>query len=224
MPKVSQCSSRIEEEVSRDGFRLIAGIDEVGRGALAGPVVAAAVILDLTSFPNGLDDSKRLTRKQRERLYVEISKSAVAISVIRIESDEIDNINIHKASLKAMSEAVAALKPEPDYLLIDGFALKSVGLPQRAIIKGDTLSVSIAAASIIAKVTRDRIMADYESQWPGYGFSRNVGYATASHLTNLRQMGPTPIHRRSFSGVLPPAQLELPMAEETLQKNVFEVG
>src|SRR5207253_3740301 len=143
--------------------RFIAGVDEVGRGALAGPVVAGAVILDPARVPAGLDDSKRLTRRQRERLAGELQECALAIAVARIEPEQIDTINIHQASLKAMREAIGMLEPTPEYLLIDGFALKSVSIPQRALIGGNALSVSIAAASIVAKVTRDRIMGVYDS-------------------------------------------------------------
>jgi len=214
--KTSQCTNRFEEELSRDGYRFIAGVDEVGRGALAGPVVAGAVILDPSRVPAGLDDSKRLTRLQRERLAAQLEECALAIAVARIEPEQIDTLNIHQASLKAMVVAIGMLEPEPDFLLIDGFALKSMTIPHRAVIGGDALSVSIAAASIVAKVARDRIMNDYDTQWPGYGFAQHVGYATVAHLRGLRQLGPTPIHRRSFNGVLPPVQLELPMEPKPL--------
>lgn len=214
MAKVSQCTSKFEDELFEQGYRLIAGVDEVGRGALAGPVVAAAVILDMTKVPAGIDDSKRLTRKQRERLAAEITSSALGISVVGIEPDQIDQINIHQASLKAMAEAIKGLQPSPDFLLVDGFPLKAVAIAHKAVIGGDAQSVSIAAASIIAKVFRDRIMYDYERQWPGYGFEKNVGYGTVSHRESLRRLGPTPIHRRSFQGVLTPTQLELPMASD----------
>ncbi|MEW6730393.1 MAG: ribonuclease HII [Acidobacteriota bacterium] len=215
MAKISQCSTKFEAELFSAGFRLIAGIDEVGRGALAGPVVAAAVILDLTRLPTGLDDSKRLTRRQRERLAAELEGCTQAIAVMRIEPAEIDSVNIHQASLKAMAQAVAKLQPAPDYLLIDGFPLKAVSIAQQAIIRGDALCASIAAASIIAKVTRDHIMHDYDQQWPGYGFANNVGYGTPAHLASLRKLGPTPIHRRSFHGVWVSEQPLLPLSEET---------
>jgi len=212
--RISQCSNRFEEELSRDGYRFIAGVDEVGRGALAGPVVAGAVILNPSRIPAGLDDSKKLTRRQRERLAIELEECALAIAVARIEPEQIDTLNIHQASLKAMVVAIGMLEPMPEFLLIDGFPLKSMTIPQRAVIGGDALSVSIAAASIVAKVARDRIMNDYDTQWPGYGFAQNVGYATSAHLSGLRRLGPTPIHRRSFNGVLTPVQLELPMEPE----------
>jgi ribonuclease HII len=224
MPKISQCTSKFEEELLKEGYRFIAGVDEVGRGALAGPVVAGAVILDLGCLPSGLDDSKRLTRKQRERLAVEIGNSALAMAIARIEPEQIDTINIHQASLKAMREAIAMLEPVPDYLLIDGFPLKSIMIPHRAVIGGDALSVSIAAASIIAKVERDRIMNAYDSDWPGYGLSKNVGYATVAHLDGLRRLGPTPIHRHTFNGVLRPAQLELPIEVEGLEEVASKDG
>src|ERR1044071_7427041 len=221
MVKTSRCTSALESELVNQGYRLIAGVDEVGRGALAGPVVAGAVILDLNRLPVGLDDSKRLTRRQRERLALELAEAALARSVWQIEADEIDIINTHQASLKAMAEAISRLQPAPDFLLIDGFPLKTVNIPQRAVIGGDALSVSIAAASIVAKVARDEIMRKHEEAWPGYGFAQNVGYGTATHLTSLRRLGATPIHRRSFHGVLTDkAQLELPIEGEM----VAEIG
>lgn len=198
---VNTCTDKIEQQLLRDGFNLIAGVDEVGRGALAGPVVAAAVILDLNNIPKGLNDSKRLSQKQREKLTVEIKASALAVSIAEVSPEEIDKINIHQASLKAMTKAITNLKLSPNYLLIDGFALSKLKIKQQAIIKGDSLSVSIAAASIVAKVTRDKLMYDYALYWPNYGFEKHVGYATVLHLNNLRKYGPCDIHRRSFRGV-----------------------
>ncbi|MBL8151834.1 MAG: ribonuclease HII, partial [Blastocatellia bacterium] len=147
------------------------------------------------------NDSKKLTKKQRERLSTEILESALSTSISFIEPQEIDRINIHKAALFAMAEAIESLKIKPDFLLIDGFSLPSTGLPQKAVIKGDESVVSIAAASIIAKVERDRIMTDYNKIFPGYGFDRNVGYGTAEHLNALQKLGATQIHRKSFKGV-----------------------
>ena len=184
-------------------MRLIAGVDEVGRGSLAGPVVAAAVILDLDDIPAGINDSKQLTAKKREALAAEIGARAVAYSVARIEHDEIDRINILQASLAAMSRAVKALQPQSDYVLIDGRQLlPSLDCPQQAIIKGDSLSVSIGAASIMAKVARDRWMEEYDRQYPGYGFSSHVGYNTRQHQEALALLGPSAIHRLTFHGVL----------------------
>lgn len=198
-----RCTARFERQLAREGIALIAGTDEVGRGCLAGPVVAAAVILDLKKFPRGLDDSKKLTPKQREELSAEIHKRAIATSIQRVEHDEIDRINILRASLLAMRNAVKALQPSPDYVLIDGkFTVPEVDCPQRAIISGDALCVSIAAASIIAKVARDRWMVEYDAQFPGYGFASHFGYTTRMHQEALKRLGPSPIHRTSFRRVL----------------------
>jgi ribonuclease HII len=192
--------SKFEESVKAQGFTAIAGIDEVGRGPLAGPVVSAAVILPEDEKIIGLNDSKKLSLKKREELYEEIYKKARAVSVAEVSASEIDRINIYQASKKAMREAVAGLEITPDYLLIDAMELE-VPIAQEKIIKGDARSVSIAAASIIAKVTRDRLMEKYDQMYPGYGFKNNAGYGTKEHLDGLTQLGVTPIHRRSFSPV-----------------------
>lgn len=202
------CSDLFERELLALGYRFIAGVDEVGRGALAGPVVAASVVLDIDRIPQGLDDSKKLTKRQREELMRAIEKSALAISVASVDAQVIDEINIHRASLKAMAEAVKGLRIRPDYLLIDGFAF-NCDIPHRAIIKGDALSVSIAAASIVAKVSRDKVLAEYERHWPGYGFAKNAGYGTPEHLTALANLGATSIHRMTFQRVKPVSQLAL---------------
>jgi ribonuclease HII len=201
--RISVCGNDFESAAQRAGARLIAGVDEVGRGALAGPVVAAAVILNSENIPDGLDDSKKLTRRRREILDAEIRQTAIAFAVARIESAEIDRINILEATKAAMRQAINALKPAPDFLLIDALLLPDVRITQRAIIRGDAQSVSIAAASIIAKVARDRWMRDYDEALPGYDFAENAGYGTAKHLRALRRQGPTAIHRLSFRGVLP---------------------
>jgi ribonuclease HII len=196
------CESRFESELYRAGYRLIAGADEVGRGALAGPVVAAAVILNPFDIPRGIDDSKKLSRPRRARLEEEIKASALAFCVARIEHHEIDRINIHHASLLAMLRAVKALQPKADYVLIDGrHKLPTLECPQRPIIKGDCLSVSVAAASIIAKTARDRWMREYDEKYPGYGFASHVGYNTRAHQEAIAQLGPCAIHRLSFNGV-----------------------
>ncbi len=197
------CGDAFEQQAWQAGACLVAGVDEVGRGALAGPVVAAAVILDPRRIPDGLDDSKKLTRQQRERLDAAIRASALAWAVARIEAAEIDRINILAATKQAMRDAVLALTPTADYLLIDALMLKEIALPQRAIIRGDAQSCSVAAASIVAKVARDSLMRDYDAVLPGYGFAKNVGYGTPDHLRGLRECGPSPIHRLSFRGVLP---------------------
>jgi ribonuclease HII len=192
--------SKFEESATAQGFTAIAGIDEVGRGPLAGPVVAAAVILPENKKIIGLNDSKKLSLKKREELYEEIYQKARAVSVAEVSASEIDRINIYQASKNAMKEAVAGLEITPDYLLIDAMELE-VPIAQEKLIKGDARSVSIAAASIIAKVTRDRLMEKYDQMYPGYGFKNNAGYGTKEHLDGLTRLGVTPIHRRSFSPV-----------------------
>jgi ribonuclease HII len=197
------CNARLEKRLLRAGSTLIAGSDEVGRGALAGPVVAAAVILNLKDVPKGINDSKQLTRLQREQLAEEIQRRAVAFSISRIEHQEIDQINILRASLRAMGLAIKALRPFPDYVLIDGHQrVPDLDCPQSTIIKGDCLSVSVAAASIVAKVTRDQWMREYDEQYPGYGFALHVGYNTRMHQEAIARLGPSAIHRLTFRGVL----------------------
>jgi ribonuclease HII len=197
-----KCSTKLEKQLLSEGYQFIAGVDEVGRGALAGPVVAAAVILNLDDVPKGINDSKQLTRQQRERLTDEIKARALAFSLAQVEPDEIDKINILRASLAAMFSAVKLLNPPSDYVLIDGNQrISQLSCSQRSVIKGDSLSVSIAAASIIAKVARDNLMKEYDEQYPGYGFARHVGYATRVHQEALTILGPSPIHRLTFQGV-----------------------
>ena len=196
------CDTKFESELYAAGYRLIAGADEVGRGALAGPVVAAAVILNPFNVPEGIDDSKKLTKLRRQRLEAEIKEAAIAYSIARIENDEIDQINIHHASLLAMGEAVKALQPVPDYVLIDGkFKVPQLACPQMSIIKGDCLSVSVGAASILAKEARDRWMREYDEHFPGYGFASHVGYNTRTHQKAIERLGPSTIHRLTFQGV-----------------------
>jgi ribonuclease HII len=185
----------------RQGYRHIAGIDEAGRGPLAGPVVAAAVILPAGFSLDGLDDSKKLSPSRRDSLFVEIQERALAIGVGRADHELIDRINILQATLDAMRQAVENLPSLPDFLLIDGISSIHLNIPQKTIKKGDSLSASIAAASIIAKVTRDRLMSLYDTQYPGYGFAGHKGYGSASHLAAIAKLGPSPIHRLSFRGV-----------------------
>jgi len=193
-----------EREAWTAGARFIAGVDEVGRGALAGPVVAAAVILDPERVPDGLDDSKRLSPRRRESLAERILASAVCWRVARVESDEIDRINILRATLAAMRLAADALSPAADLLLVDGnVAVPEWPGPQRTVVGGDGLVASIAAASIVAKVARDRLMADLDDVFPGYGFSAHAGYGTQAHRNAIARLGACPIHRRSFRGVDP---------------------
>ena len=191
-----------EKKSIKKGFSRVAGIDEVGRGPLAGPVVSAAVILP-SSFPvSDVKDSKKLTPKKRADLYEKIYEYAISIGIGIVDSIEIDRINILKASLMSMAMSVDNLKPQPDYLLIDGkFKIPSV-LPQEPIVKGDSLSISIAAASIVAKVTRDRMMEIYHLYYPHFGFSQHKGYPTRAHKEAIREFGPCPIHRRSFKSVV----------------------
>ncbi|MCE8007166.1 ribonuclease HII [Aestuariivita sp.] len=191
----------LEEELIAQGYLRVAGVDEVGRGPLAGPVTAAAVILDPKAIPTGLNDSKKLTSRVRERLADHIAARA-EVAIAHASVEEIDRINILRASHLAMARAVAALTPAPDYLLIDGNMLPTgLTIPAQAVIKGDARSVSISAASIVAKICRDRIMVDLAQQHPGYGWETNAGYPSKSHKEALRNLGVTPHHRRSFKPV-----------------------
>lgn len=192
-----------ENRAVAEGFRFIAGVDEVGRGCLAGAVVAAACILDLSKpLPEGLNDSKKLSAKKREKIAEELRANALAFSVGQVEADEIDRINILEATKKAMRLAIENLQPQADFLLIDALQLKDVSLPQKAIIKGDATSASIAAASIIAKVYRDNLMAEFDKIYPVYGFARHAGYGTKAHFEAIKIYGACPLHRKSFRGVL----------------------
>ena len=176
----------------------VCGIDEVGRGPLAGPVVAAAVILPVDHNILYLNDSKQLSAKKREQLYDEIMNKAVAVGVGMANENVIDEINVLNADYEAMKQAISKLDIKPDILLNDAVKIPGVDIDQVSIIKGDTLSASIAAASIIAKVTRDRLMIEYDDIYPGYGFARNMGYGTSEHIDALKKMGPCAIHRRTF--------------------------
>lgn len=182
---------------------LLCGIDEVGRGPLAGPVVAGAVILPKDCEILYLNDSKKLSEKKRELLYDEIMEKAVAVGLGTVGPDRIDEINILQATYEAMRMAISNLKVRPDLLLNDAVTIPKVDIPQVPIIKGDAKSVSIAAASIIAKVTRDRMMVEYENLYPGYGFASNKGYGAAKHIAALKEIGPCAIHRKTFlKGIL----------------------
>lgn len=184
------------------GYGLVAGVDEAGRGPLAGPVTAAAVILRPGTYIQGLDDSKVLTPHQRESLFQEIVSRALALNVCSVGVEYIDRANILQATYEAMRRAVRGLRPAPDHLLVDALSIPGLAVPQRGIIGGDGLSNSIAAASIIAKVTRDRLMIKLDARYPQYGFARNKGYCTREHALALRRIGPCPAHRRSFLGWL----------------------
>ncbi|HYO59453.1 ribonuclease HII [Archangium sp.] len=193
---------RFESELWEQGHTHIAGVDEAGRGPLAGPVVAAAAILPKGWRLEGLDDSKKIVDEaRRDELAEAIKHGAVAWAVGQADAEEIDRLNIRRASLLAMHRAVQALGIQPDYVLLDAFTIPECTLPQRGIIKGDALSLSIAAASVLAKTTRDRLMRELDAQYPGYGLAEHKGYPTAEHVQALREKGVLPIHRRSFAPV-----------------------
>jgi ribonuclease HII len=187
-----------EKIANKEGYQLIAGVDEAGRGPLAGPVVAAAVILPPDYVNAEINDSKKLSAVKREKLYETISKDAVAVGTGIVDTEIIDNINILQATLQAMREAVLELSTSPDFILIDGLHRIPLITPQKPVVKGDSLSISIAAASIIAKVSRDRIMEMYHRQFPQYNFSQNKGYGTKEHCDAIKQFGMCKIHRKSF--------------------------
>lgn len=197
-----QAMSTFERFVREQGFRKIAGVDEAGRGPLAGPVVAAACILPDGVFFERLNDSKQLTAKQRDELFAQMLQTqGLCYGLGIVDAGKIDEINILQATFLAMQHAVAALPQKPDYLLVDGNRSPRFSIPSEAIIEGDARSVSIAAASILAKVTRDRLMEKYDTQYPQYGFSKHKGYGTAQHMAALTAHGACPIHRKSFAPV-----------------------
>jgi ribonuclease HII len=204
---------RIEEELQGQGFRRIAGVDEAGRGPLAGPVVAAAAILPRRCRLPGLHDSKLLTRGDRERLYALIRKRAIAVGVGIADAKMVDRLNILEATRWAMTEAVEQLDLEPDLLLVDGRELPFHPGPQRAIVRGDRLCASIAAASIVAKVLRDRMMDELDGLYPQYGFAQHKGYATRLHHAKLLELGACPEHRLSFAPVRDLLQGRLPLRD-----------
>ena len=204
-PRVSASGVGLEFEnqALSEGYKFIAGVDEVGRGCLAGCVVAAAIILDFSKpIPEGLNDSKKLSAKKRESLDSQIKENALSYAIAEVEADEIDKINILEATKKAMRLAIEKLEPSADFLLIDAVQLKTLFIPQKAIIHGDAISASIAAASIIAKNYRDDLMQDLDKIYPEYGFAKHVGYGTKAHFAALREHGACEIHRKSFRGVL----------------------
>ena len=192
---------RYERHLREQGFRLIAGVDEVGRGALAGPLVAAAVILPEDFDLEGIGDSKALTRLQREAGYERISASAIAVSVCKAMPTRIDRRGLHRSNIFLLRRAVTKLEVRPDYILTDGWPVRGMPLPHLSIKKGDAVTASIAAASIVAKVLRDRMMERYHRRFPEFGFDHNRGYGTRHHWETLDRLGPTPIHRMSFKGV-----------------------
>lgn len=194
-------TTEFEQEARRCGYRHIAGVDEAGRGPLAGPVVAAAVVLPFCCRLPGVDDSKRLSQAERERLYAVIVEKALAVGTGSADAGEIDTLNILEATRLAMRRAIEHLDLRPDYLLLDAMTLPAVSIPSRSIVKGDALSLSIAAASIIAKVTRDRMMAAFHDRFPQYNFLAHKGYGTEEHLRLLAEHGPCILHRRTFAPV-----------------------
>jgi len=205
-----------ERALWQGGLRIVAGVDEAGRGPLAGPVVAAAAVLPTEWLEAGLpdarkelNDSKQLTGEQRERFFAVLTvRTDVRWAIGRAESDEVDRWNILEATHRAMNSALAQLRPAPQHVLVDGTRVKSFRFPQSPLVQGDTRSYSIAAASVLAKVTRDRLMLAFDRQWPDYGFAAHKGYGTPQHLAALAALGPCPIHRRSFAP-LKPAPREL---------------
>ena len=198
MPVVA-ASSQYEDALRAAGFARVAGADEAGRGACAGPLVAAAVILSPDRPIEGLRDSKQLTAHQRDALYDLIRARAQATAIVRVEADECDRLGIQEADIQGLRRALLAV--EPDFALTDGFAVDGLGCPGLALWKGDQVAACVAAASVLAKVCRDRIMADYDADFPGYGFAAHKGYATPAHQRALARLGPCPIHRMTYANV-----------------------
>ena len=211
MVQTPVCGWTLEEAARRLGALRIAGLDEVGRGPLFGPVIAAAVILPRGCHLQGLTDSKKLSEKKRNELYVEIRANAIAWAIAAVDAETIDRINIRQASLLAMRLAVEQLALSPDFLLIDGRDTIAWDCPQQAVIKGDATSFSIAAASVLAKVYRDRLIVELDGKFPGYGLARHKGYPCPAHLAALELLGPTPLHRRSYHPVAQ-AALQFPQS------------
>jgi ribonuclease HII len=197
------CDPFFYEDLARKaGYGLIAGVDEAGRGPLAGPVVAAAVILPQGIELAGVRDSKKMTAKAREEAFLIINRQALGSGIGVVSNGYVDKFNVLKASLEAMRRAVLALDPQPEFLLVDGINSVPLQIPQRCLKKGDQISKSISAASVVAKVYRDRIMASYHERYPAYGFAKHKGYGTRRHLETLKKFGPCPVHRLTFKGVL----------------------
>jgi ribonuclease HII len=205
----ARCTLDHEDSLRAAGFLRVAGVDEAGRGPLAGPVFVAAVLLPIGFQHSTLNDSKKLSAKIRESIFEELtSDPQVSFSIVEVSVEEIDHLNILKATHEGMRRAVRALRPSPDHALIDGLPVQPFPIAQTALVRGDSLSLSIAAASILAKVSRDRRMQAWDAIYPQYAFAQHKGYGTALHLERLRAYGPCPIHRRSFS---PVSQLDLPL-------------
>ncbi|MGH7933781.1 MAG: ribonuclease HII [Candidatus Binataceae bacterium] len=200
---------RYERKLWRAGIHAVAGVDEVGVGPMAGPVVAAAVIFAPEVFIKGVHDSKQVLPEKREELFGRIHERALAIGIGIASPGEVDEINVYWATMMASERALLALKSAPEHVLVDGRQIPGLKLPQTHIVGGDRKSFCIAAASIIAKVTRDRLMLEFDAQFPGYGFARHKGYCTANHFAALARLGPSPIHRRTYAPVLEAAQRKL---------------
>ncbi|MEA2452145.1 MAG: ribonuclease [Actinomycetota bacterium] len=199
---VAAAPGRLEARLDQVGFERVAGADEVGRGALAGPLIAAAVILPPGTHIEGLKDSKLCTRLQRERIAEEVHEVALAVSIVRVRPDRIDREGLHRCNLKALRKALNNLEVTPDFVLLDAFRMQRLSWPGLAVKKADVVSKNVAAASIVAKVHRDKIMRRYHRKYRGYGFDTNVGYGTSEHWAALKRLGPSEIHRRSFFGVI----------------------
>lgn len=211
IPKLSwEERLELEKECWRNGYTRVAGLDEAGRGPLAGPVVAAAFVIQPHFAIPGVNDSKQLSVKQRQEIFPLLTSGEWQYGVGIIEPTEIDRLNIYQASRIAMFAALQEIEPQPDYLLVDALIVPATDLPQQAVIHGDARSVAIAAASIIAKYTRDRLMEEYDTFYPGYGFAKHKGYPTREHYAALQKLGPSPIHRRSFT-------LERPRDTESME-------
>ncbi len=200
-PVEKKFAGRLEAILSRQGFRLVAGVDEVGRGALAGPLVCAAVTLDVGDLPDGLCDSKLLTATERETCAEQIWKLAVAVSYVVVAPEDIDDQRLGVSNLAALRRAVRKLSPTPDYVISDHFPLDDGGPPHVGLPKADANSAAVAAASIVAKVSRDAYMQALDAEFPGYHFAANKGYGSDEHWSAIRALGPSPVHRRSFRGV-----------------------
>ena len=202
---------QFENEAYNDGYKLVAGVDEAGRGSLVGPIVIGAVILPPNFYLERLDDSKKLSPKVREKLYYEIVYNAIAVASVAVDIEEIDKLNVYQATLNGMVKAVNSLNVKPDFILIDAMKVKFENIPVKSIIHGDALSASIAAASIVAKVNRDWLADDWSKKYPIYGFEKNRGYGTKEHLDAIKNYGFTDIHRRSFKPVKDMLQIKLPL-------------
>lgn len=190
---------KIENSKKEEGYRLIAGVDEAGRGPLAGPVCVASVILPENAYLEKINDSKKLSEKTKDRLFDEIKQTAVAYSIVLVSHEDIDKLNILNATFKGMCDAVNSLKIKPDYVLIDGNKISGMSIPHECVVKGDSKSVSIAAASILAKVTRDRYMIELDKKHPQYNFKKHKGYPTKEHYEALKKYGASDVHRKSFN-------------------------